>query len=985
MIIRRTLLCLLLGWVSILPAQIDCNNPILLNSVTVSNTTCGNSTGTVILNPAGGSSAYAFIWTPAVSFTNIATNLEAGNYQVRIVRANNPLCFLDTTVVVNNSNGPQVQTTVEPAKCLADNGKITLTPTDLLYNWNTGAGTNSIQNLASGNYYVTATNAGTGCFSISKIFVPRDFAFPVNVTVLKHAKCGKNIGQAEIMVPSGSGQYSYSLGPLPQFNSLAAGTYTCLVTDNVTGCSNSVGFTINDLPVSGQVQVTPHDARCPGTGAGSVEFNVIPGNNFALPFTYTLTNGSGQQQSPGNLAPGAYSLHVSDADLCMLLPVPFTISQPPPISVQVQTIPETCTNGGSIHLNMSGGNGGPFLVNWLDLSGDINPANRSNLNAGLYSAVIFDTLYCEKLIDNVLIAPQCNGVDTAFMVLKTSSTDFFCRPKPVGLTGAATTFSLTGGATNGSSAYGAWFLNSDGCLSYSAGPNPGFAVDTICIVRSSPQIGLKDTLCLLVTIVVKPPTQQTVFFAVQAGTSTAACGAVPPAFQHETVVQIGRPGLSGTSDVYGSYIIDPGTACLTFSAGNSLGFGVDEIRVAVCDTVLNECHLINYLPSVIAYVDCALALQLPDSMEIVTNDCNGLAIACVGIPYDDIVNYSVIDNGTLYNAGYSGCNPQTRVSYHIQTLPAGGGPFQITEWMVNGQNNPGTFLNLNGLATLLNQLDPNPGWVLHGANYLRGGNTSLTYGSLKIKSAANVSAVYDAAVLPVPLGTELRLAPGQHTLIFKNVANACSDTLQVNAVCIDCFPIHSNPLDAFGNVEWATTDGCAADTVFCTNILASEIGQYDIKDNNQPFSDFTNCNNYVGMRLDTGFHLLNFVNTISGCTYNVRFYLECKNIVSEDTVQVQLPVGGFYNLCLDTSLLNSPVAYVFNQCEDDAGSSVVSYSYDESNWCVNMIGTGAGQDTLCLQICDGVGQCANVLVYVNGGGAVSDSLLAVADVAYTLK
>lgn len=981
----QTLLLLIACAGGTLVAQNNCNNPVTLSSILISNTICGAASGTVIVTPSGGVGGYVFEWTPNVSNSNVALGLQAGTYNVHIKRANDPDCYLDTLVVVNNSNGPQVQSSITPAQCFAANGAVTLTPSNLLYSWNTGAGTNSVQGLSSGNYYVTATNGGTGCYSVLKIYVPRNFNFDVQAEVIQHTKCGKSLGKVHITVPNGSGQYSYSCGPLPDLVNLAAGTYTCVVTDNITGCTNSVTYTINDLPVAGDVQLTPHHVRCNGDTNGSVDINVTPGQNFRTPYTYTLTNSSGATQNPGHLSAGNYSLQVFDADLCPLPVKNFTITEPTAITSQTQIKPETCTEGGALLLTISGGTGSHYLVDWLDLPGNVNPQNRSHLNAGLYSAVIYDSLFCENHLNNLLIKAQCNKKDTTHLVVKTTSNEVYCWDQPTGLAPGATTYTLLGGGSVGSSAHGAWSLDAGGCLTYTAGPVPGNDVDLICVIRSAPQLSLKDTLCLLVTIVSKQPTKQSVFFTVQAGATAAACGTIPPTYQHYTVFQLGRPGLAGTSDVYGSYLVHPDNACLDFMADTTTGFSVDEIRVAVCDSLLHECHVISYYPSVIAAVDCQTVYDLPDTLALMAPDCSSLSTGCVHIAYDDIVNYSIIDNGTLYNSGFSGCTPVQRVSYTVSDLPAGGAPYQLSGWMVNGQSLSGAFLNLAGLVTLMNQLDPAPGWKIQGASYIRGGNPQLPYGALHIKSASGIQGNYDAQVLMVPDGTELRLGVGMHQLIFKNVLNACSDTLRAHVTCVDCPPVHSYSLDPFGNVKWTADGGCNSDTLFCTNIPWVSRNDYSVTDNNEPVTQFEPCGNYTGMRLDTGFHLLHFLKNNGTCEYNVRFLLNCSSIVSFDTFHVHLAVGQNQSLCLDTTLIPGPVSYLYNYCEDDAGSQVLLYSYDQQHWCVDMTAIHNGLDTLCLQMCNGNNVCANYLVYVQVSGQLTDSLLAVADQAYTLK
>lgn len=981
----QTLLLVLAGIGNTLVAQNNCNNPVSLNSVLISNTICGAATGTVIVSPAGGVGGYVFQWTPAVSNSNVALGLQAGTYNIHIERANDPDCFLDTLVVVNNSNGPQVQSNITPAQCFAANGSVILTPGNLLYHWSTGTGTNSLQGLASGNYYVTATNPGNGCYSVLKITIPRTFDFDVNAEVIQHTKCGKSIGKAKITVPNGSGQYSYSCGPLPVLNNLAAGTYTCVVTDNVTGCTNSVSFTINNLPVSGDVQLTPHQLRCNGDANGSVDIQVTPGQNFRTPYTYTLTDGNGVSQNPGHLPAGSYSLQIFDADFCALPVENFTITAPPAITSQTQINPETCTEGGSLLLTINGGTGAHYVVDWQDLPGNVNPQNRGHLRAGLYSAIIYDSLFCTENLDSLLVKALCNKKDTTHLIVKTNSTEVYCWNPPVGLLPGDVSYTLPGGGTSGSSSHGAWSLDPGGCLAYTAGTIPGNNLDLICVSRSAPLLGLHDTLCLLVSIIGKQATKQSVFFTVQAGTTAAACGTIPPSFQHYTIFQLDRPGLDGTSDVYGSYLIHADNACIDFMADTTTGFSVDEIRVAVCDTVLNECHIISYFPSVIEPANCQSVFNLPDTLALMAPDCNSLASGCINIAYDDIVNYTIIDNGSLYNSGYTGCDSVLQVSYTISALPAGGAPYQLDGWTVNGQTFSGAFLNLAGLAALMNQFDPSPGWKVQGAAYIRGGNPAFPYGPLHIKSAGGAQGDYLAQVLTVSGGTELHLGVGGHQLIFKNVLNACADTLHASVACVDCPPVHSYSLDPFGNVKWQTAGGCNSDTLFCTNIPWTSRNEYSISDNNVPVSQFEPCGNYTGIRLDTGFHLLHFLKNTGDCQYNVRFYLNCTSILSYDTVHLNIPVGQSYSLCLDTSLIPGTVSYLYNYCEDDAGSPVLSYSYNQQQWCVDMTGINTGLDTLCLQMCDANNVCTNTIVYVNVSGQVSDSLQAIDDQVYTLK
>ncbi|MCC6282513.1 MAG: hypothetical protein IT262_18050, partial [Saprospiraceae bacterium] len=307
--------------------QGGCNNPVTLSSILISNATCGNSTGTIILNL--GSGAFLFNWTPSVSVSNVASNLQAGTYHVEIIRADNPNCTLDTSIIINNSNGPVVQvSTISPANCLASNGKIVLSPSNLTYNWSNGVSGFTNDGLAAGCYYVTATN-GVGCYSVLKICVPNTNPLESNVVVIQNAKCGLPTGAANVLVEGGSGQYTYTLGPAPPFFGLGANLYFCGITDVVTGCTDEVSFIIEDIPVNANVVLQPLNVQCPGGVNGSISISLTPGDNFSLPYTTVIRDENAQVVLPDALLPGHYTIEIKDAEGCALPVDSFVIEAPP--------------------------------------------------------------------------------------------------------------------------------------------------------------------------------------------------------------------------------------------------------------------------------------------------------------------------------------------------------------------------------------------------------------------------------------------------------------------------------------------------------------------------------------------------------------------------------------------------------------------------------------------------------------------------------
>ena len=486
-----------------LHAQSNCNNPIVLSSILISNATCNNSTGAIILNVSG--SGYQFNWSPSVSVSNVASNLQAGTYQVSIVRTNEPACTLDTTIVVNNSNGPSIQVSaIEPANCLASNGRIAVTPATLNYTWSNGATGPVNDNLTSGCYFVTATGSG-GCYSVHKVCISNTNPLQTQAIVLQNAKCNLPTGAANVVVSGGSGLYDYTLNPGPPFTGLAAGPYTVGITDIMTGCQDEASFVVDNIPVSAEVTLQTQNVRCPGESNGQVNITVEPDTHFALPYSAVIMDGNGQPAVSGNLLPGSYTLRISDADGCQLPEESFSIEAPPPFVSQALVIPGDCDNGGQILLTVTGGTG-PKQVDWQDVPGTNNTEDRQNLEPGIYSATVKDSLECTFTVNPILVAFPCTRTDTFLLDVQVNNVDTFCMPLPIGVQPGTATFFLpaNGGVNFGSSSFGAWALQPNGCLIYSAGNTAGLRIDTICIASTVNPAGLSDTICVLVNIVTQP-------------------------------------------------------------------------------------------------------------------------------------------------------------------------------------------------------------------------------------------------------------------------------------------------------------------------------------------------------------------------------------------------------------------------------------------------------------------------------------------------
>lgn len=960
-----------------------CSNPVVINNVTVQHTLCGLSTGSISVNIAGGNAGCSFQWMPSVSTSATATQLPAGAYQLTITRQNNPECTIDTTIIVNNDNGPAVDVVeILPSNCLASNGKVTLWPTSLFYVWDNGEIGAVNDGLLSICYYVTATEPGSGCSTILKVCVPNENPLVAGAQIIHPAKCGKNNGIVQITVTGGSGQYSYSLGPSATLTGLAAGDYVCVVSDNSSGCTAEVAFSVPDAPVEATVNITPYNIACPGGGTGFVGFEVVPGANFQLPYTFSIRDTNNVQFQPGNLMPGKYFLGIVDADSCPLPIYTFYITQPPPIETLAQIVPETCEQGGQIQLDISGGNGG-YRVDWLDLPGAVNTEDRINLPAGIYKAIVFDSLFCTDTIGTYLVPRFCSRRDTLPFFLAAGTIGTLCLETPIGIPANNLNFQLIGSSVDGSSAFGTWTLSPQGCLTYMAGSTPGYALDTICIALNVTPPNLNDTICLVVSILSQPPSMETLYFTVQTDQVATSCGIIPPLFNEPIIKQLNRPGLIGTSDAFGHYSIDTSSACLTFWANALPGFNVDTIVVAACDTALLRCHIIRYIPSVLKPVDCSAGFVPEDNLSTTTSECQSGSWICLPVPYGEIGDFAITDNDLPYLNGYLGCNLDTVIAYSLSLLPSGG-PYQLNEWTINGQSFSGAFQDANGLVALMNQLDPSPGWMFENNFFIVGGNSSNVYGPIQVTSSQAIVGVLQPNLQYIPRGSQLRFPVGEHQVVLRRIQTGCADTVNINVVCVDCPPIHNYLPDLSGNISWQTAS-CALDTLFCTSLTETELDDWTITDNGTPIGVFAACDNgHVGFRLDTGYHFLHLINQISSCEYTIPFLLSCPGLVIDDTMTVHLGVGQSTVVCPNQSLLAPPVVSIENLCPGAGDNATVVY--DQQNFCASLSGVLPGQDTLCLQICNDAGDCYTSAVLVLVSEQTQDTLTeAFPDEAFTLK
>jgi gliding motility-associated-like protein len=372
---------------------------------------CNTADGTITLNILSGSGNYSFTWSNGAISQNLL-GVASGTYTVTVTDLNIPggTCTFDTTIVLNDLNGPVIDNISSTAEtCLgANDGTVTIAASGgtgaLSYVWSNGAITPVVSNLSPGNYSVTVSDEN-GCNASSSVVVaagPDCCTFTMAFTTTS-SSCNNSDGEVTLNINNGSGNYSFtwSTGAItPNLNGIAAGSYSVTVTDNgVPGiCQKDTIITINDLdgPVIDNIVVV--NESCENQNDGSLEA-VASGGTGTL--NYSWSNGANVAQISA-LSPGSYQITVTDGVGCTTTSAATVVAGGPCCTLGITALSvtnETCdgTNGTAevaVNTNIP-------EIEFLWSNG-ATTSGISGLSAGTYSVTITNPLQANCSVDTFL-------------------------------------------------------------------------------------------------------------------------------------------------------------------------------------------------------------------------------------------------------------------------------------------------------------------------------------------------------------------------------------------------------------------------------------------------------------------------------------------------------------------------------------------------------------------------------------------------------
>ena len=393
-------------------------------SLSSSNPSCFNTnTGSITSTVTGGYSPYVYLWSNNSTTANL-NNVAAGAYSVTVTNAQgcgrsaNATLTAPTQIAITGN-------VIAPSCNSANDGSISVSVTggtgNKTYLWSNGATTANITGLDGGTFTVTVTDAN-GCQRNQAFTVTEPSA--VQATVVDNdIACGMTAGNASINAAGGTAPYTYewSTGAsTSSISNLAVGNYTATVSDN-NGCSVEVTFAITQQ-AGLNVTATAQAVSCNGLNNGSATASISGG---VTPYTITWSNGA-TGATASNLAPGTYTVNVSDANGCSGN-ASVTITQPAPLTLAIFKTDITCfgMSDGTANASFNGGTA-PLNISW---SNGASTASITDLSSAAYTATVTDANGCTATENIIIVEPSmltlntfvltpegCNGNDGSAVV-----------------------------------------------------------------------------------------------------------------------------------------------------------------------------------------------------------------------------------------------------------------------------------------------------------------------------------------------------------------------------------------------------------------------------------------------------------------------------------------------------------------------------------------------------------------------------------------
>ena len=364
-------------------------------------TSCpGVSDGSIDITVTGGTLPYVFAWDNGAD-TEDLSDLPAGTYDIIIEDAGG--CFWANSIEIFDGPGIEIDGSVSDNICFGDSvGSIDISIQSggpaAGFTWSNSSIAEDIDGLKAGSYTVTVTStAGCTVEGVYNVEDGEEILLSADVTA---ASCnGGTDGAIDLTVDGGTDPYEFKWSSgesIEDIANLAQGQYNVTVTD-FNGCDAEL---LIDVPGAGTFEVSDvvQGIECNGSTEGSIDVTVTGG---VMPYTF-LWNTGAMTEDLADIGAGAYSVTITDAQLCQVVGM-YTIDDVPPLVISVDTAHIACSGEatGSIALTVEGGTQ-PYIFKWSNGS---DSDRLENLGAGSYQVTVSDVNDCFVERDFEILEP----------------------------------------------------------------------------------------------------------------------------------------------------------------------------------------------------------------------------------------------------------------------------------------------------------------------------------------------------------------------------------------------------------------------------------------------------------------------------------------------------------------------------------------------------------------------------------------------------
>ena len=348
--------------------------------------------GSINVTVSGGLPTYNYNWNTGITTEDIS-GLSEGIYSLTVTDAAGCADTLDVTLIQPDFFG--VEGVPTAILCNGDStGEINLLAfggtLPYSYSWSNGATTEDLNQLISGIYLVTVTDAN-GCSVNLNFELTQPDALDFE-TVIASADCGASNGGVEVInAVGGEAPYTFiwSNGNSPNLENVSVGFYTVTLTDG-NNCSITRTVYVPNLNAPEVVLDSLANVTCNGGNNGYASVTVTAG---VTPYVFEWTNSSSVDTFAESLSAGSYEFQVTDAEGCITLSS-IEITEPTALSISATSANTQCeqTNG-SIAVTITGGTT-PYNYFW---SNGATTDDISGLAADDYTLTVTDANGCELI------------------------------------------------------------------------------------------------------------------------------------------------------------------------------------------------------------------------------------------------------------------------------------------------------------------------------------------------------------------------------------------------------------------------------------------------------------------------------------------------------------------------------------------------------------------------------------------------------------